>query len=113
MLILKRGLQFNPNDSNLWLALEQALFEMCDFEAAQRICNLKSHDTDLGSSEQLFNRQFLSLSHTQSDALCQRRREWALHWEELQQQKSYGPIWPDLLLEPFKGRRLRIGISFC
>ena len=45
-----------------------------------------------------------------------RRREWALHWEELQQQKSYGPIWPDLLLEPFKGRRLRIGYlsaDFC
>ena len=32
---------------NLWLALEQALFEMCDFKAAQKICALKGLDTDL------------------------------------------------------------------
>ena len=79
--ILKRGLQLNPDDSNLWLALEQALFEMCDFQAAERICHLQGHDTDLSNSEQLFNRQFLSLSHAQSDALCQKRREWATQWE--------------------------------
>ena len=62
-LILKRGLQFNPDDKNLWLALEQALFEMCNFSAAQRICKLKGLDTNLSNTEQLFNRQFLSLSH--------------------------------------------------
>ena len=30
--------------------------------------------------------------------------------------ESYGPLWPDLLLEPSKGRRLRIGYlsaDFC
>ena len=35
-LILKRGIQFNPEDNNLWLALEQILFEMCNFESAQK-----------------------------------------------------------------------------
>ena len=59
-LILKRGLQFNPEDKKLWLALEQALFEMCNFKAAQKICDLHKLDTDLSNSEQLFNRQFLS-----------------------------------------------------
>ena len=115
-MILKRGLQFNPDDKNLWLALEQALFEMCNFEAAQRICTLQGLDTNISNSEQLFNRQFLSLSHEQSDSLCQKRREWALHWEAEQKQQSYGPLWPDLLLEPMKGRRLRIGYlsaDFC
>ena len=114
--ILKRGLQFNPDDRNLWLALEQALFEMCNFKSAQKICSLKGHDTDLSNSEQLFNRQFLSLSHTQSDELCQQRREWAVSWEAAQGLKGYGPLWPDLLLEPSEGRRLRIGYlsaDFC
>ena len=30
-------------------------------------------------------------------------------WEADQKQKSYGPLWPDLLLEPSEGRRLRVG----
>ncbi|WP_226412902.1 tetratricopeptide repeat protein [Synechococcus sp. MU1642] len=115
-LILKRGLQYNPNDNNLWLALEQALCEMCNLEAARKICAFRGFDTDIKSSEQLFNRQFLSLSQTQSDELCERRLEWAKHWEDGQKKKSYGPLWPDLLLEPHTGRRLRIGYlsaDFC
>ena len=115
-LILKRGLQFNPDDKNLWLALEQALFEMCNFSAAQRICKLKGLDTNLSNTEQLFNRQFLSLSHEQSDSLCKERRDMALRWESEKKQQIYGPLWPDLLLEPIKGRRLRIGYlssDFC
>ena len=38
------------------------------------------------------------------------------HWMAVQKQQSYGPLWPDLLLEPSKGRRLRIGYlsaDFC
>ena len=115
-LILKRGIQFNPEDNNLWLALEQILFEMCNFESAQRICTLRGHETSLSNSEQLFNRQFLSLSYTQSDSLCQKRQEWAKCWEANQKQKSNAPLWPDLLLEPFEGRRLRVGYlsaDFC
>ena len=108
-LILKRGLQFNPEDKNLWLALEQSLSEMCDFEAAQKICKLKGLDSELSNSEQVFNRHFLSLSNIQSDSLCQKRREWALHWEMEKRRSSYGPLWPDLLLEPSQNRRLRIG----
>ena len=107
--ILKRGLQFNPNDKNLWLALEQALFEMCDFEAAERICSSQKLDKDIANTEQLFNRQFLSLSKEQSDSLCKKRNEWAKQWETNQKHKSHGPLWPDLLLEPSDNRRLRIG----
>ena len=58
----------------------------------------------------------MSLSHAQSDGLCQQRREWAVHWEAGEKQKGYGPLWPDLLLEPSEGRRLRIGYlsaDFC
>ena len=114
--ILKRGLQFNPKDRNLWLALEQSMFEMCDLKAAKKICTMQNLDIDLSNSEQLFNRQFMSLSHAQSDGLCQQRREWAVHWEAGEKQKGYGPLWPDLLLEPSEGRRLRIGYlsaDFC
>ena len=114
--ILKQGLKFNPEDDNLWLALEQAVFEMCNFEAAEKICNLRRHDAEFRSSEQLFNRQFLSLSNNQSDSLCKKRREWAVSWESSQKKQTYGPLWPDLLLEPREGRRLRIGYlsaDFC
>ena len=43
---------------------------MCNFEAARKICILRGLDADLKSSEQLFNRQFLSLSNNQSDSNC-------------------------------------------
>ena len=116
VLILKRGLQFAPEDKNLWLALEQALFEMCKFEAAERICALHELDTNINNDEQLFNRQFLSLSYTQSEDLCQKRRDWALKWEERHEKQSLGALWQDLLLEPKEGRRLRVGYissDFC
>ena len=114
--ILKQGLKFNPEDDNLWLALEQAVFEMCNFKSAEKICNLRRHDAEFISSEQLFNRQFLSLSNNQSDSLCKKRREWAVNWERGQKKQTYGPLWPDLLLEPREGRRLRVGYlsaDFC
>ena len=114
--ILKRGLQFSPEDRNLWIALEQLQIEMCNFEAARKICILKKLDTNLRNSEEVFNREFLSLSSTQSEQLCQKRRKWAIHWETSQKKQSHGPLWPDLLLEPIEGRRLRIGYisaDFC
>ncbi|TCD58125.1 O-linked N-acetylglucosamine transferase, SPINDLY family protein [Synechococcus sp. BS55D] len=114
--ILKRGLQFNPEDHNLWLALEQALCELCDFEGAERVCALHKLDKNLESNEQIFNRQFLSLSVQQTEELCQKRKQWALHWEGCQQRMGHGPLWPDLLLEPLASRRLRIGYlsaDFC
>ena len=114
--ILKRGLLFHPNDRNLWLALEQAFFEMCNFDSAQKICTKQKLDNDLNNNEQLFNRQFLSLSHPQTDELCRKRRKWSADWEIGQKKNTNGPIWPDLLLEPSNGRRLRIGYlsaDFC
>ena len=114
--ILKYGLQFSPEDQNLWLALEQLFFEMCNFEAAQKINNLQGLDRRLNNSEQLFNRQFLSLSYHQTNKLCIERRNWARHWEIEQRKQSFGPLWPDLLLESTKGRRLRVGYlsaDFC
>ena len=101
---------------NLWLALEQAFVEMCDFESAESICKLQKLDTKISNSEQLFNRQFLSLSHDQSETRCKKRKEWAMCWEADQIEKIYGPLWPDLLLEPRKQRRLRVGYlsaDFC
>ena len=58
----------------------------------------------------------MSLSHNQDDTLCQKRRKWALDWEQFQKRKGCGPLWPDLLLEPKERRRLRIGYisaDFC
>ena len=92
------------------------MFEMCNFKAAKRICSLQNLDTDLSNSEKLFNRQFMSLSHTQSNALCQTRKKWAKDWEAVEERKGCGPLWPDLLLEPHEERRLRIGYlsaDFC
>ena len=114
--ILKQGLIFNPNDNNLWLALEQALCEMCKFETARKICDLRGVDADLNSNEKLFNRQFLSLSHSQTEDLCKTRQGWASHWEMVQKQQSYGPLYKDLIQEPNEGRRLRVGYlsaDFC
>ena len=50
------------------------MFEMCDLKAAKKICTMQNLDIDLSNSEQLFNRQFMSLSHAQSNALCQQRK---------------------------------------
>ena len=99
-MILKRGLQFNPDDKNLWLALEQALFEMCNFSAAKKICKLQGLNNNISNTEQLFNRQFLSLSNEQSDSLCKERRDWP--YVGRIETAKYGPLWPDLLLEPIK-----------
>ena len=68
---------------------------MCNLEAARKACKLQELDTNLSNIEQLFNRQFLSLSDSQTDDLCKQRREWARHWEAEQKQKS-GPLWQDL-----------------
>ena len=99
-LILKRGLQFNPDDKNLWLALEQALFEMCNFSAAQRICKLKGLDTNISNTEQLFNRQFLVLVMSNLIHLPRATR-YGLTLGAEKKQQIYGPLWPDLL-EPIK-----------
>ena len=74
---------------------------------------MHGHDTNIKNSEQLFNRQFLCLSHEQSEALCKKRQEWALHWMAGQKQQSYGPLWPDLLLEPSKGTTPKNWLSIC
>ena len=95
--ILKRGLQFAPNDENLWIALEQALFEMCNFEAAEKICSLKGLDSKFSNNEQLLN-DSLSLSKLRlihcayEDVIGQIGRT--------SEKEQLWPAWQDLLLEP-------------
>ena len=52
--ILKRGLQFNPDDRNSGCHWNRHYLK-CNFEAADKICVLQGHETDLTNSEQLFN----------------------------------------------------------
>ena len=47
-LFLKRGFQFNPEDLNLWLALEQALCEMCYLKLLKEFANCISLTLTLG-----------------------------------------------------------------
>ena len=94
---------------------EQAVFICAIFLLLKEYVSFRN-ETNIHNSEQLFNRQFLSLSHTQSDALCKKRRHWAIHWQARQKEQSHGPLWPDMILESSEGRRLRIGYlsaDFC
>ena len=41
----------------------------------KKICTKQKLDNDLNNNEQLFNRQFLSLSHPQTDELCRKKAQ--------------------------------------
>ena len=105
--ILQRGLQHQPEDLELQQALAQILGEMAKPAAVQRLQQLWGRDDSLLKPAHLFSQQFLGIgtAPAASSALAAQARQWEVRCQET----SVGPLWPDQLLEPLPGRRLRVG----
>ena len=106
-LILQRGLQWAPQHSPLHQALAQGLAEMGKDAATLRAFErLEQLGEELGELA-LFSRQFIGMATNLVPA--EQRAGQARAWEQRQQALGLGPLWPDYLLEPLDGRRLRVG----
>ena len=107
--ILQRGLCEAPDNADLQEALQQSLSEMARTDAAARCRSLwKRPDEELKPSY-LFSRQFLGIGTASGDSESQALAAQARSWEQQSEQKSLGPLWPDNILEPLEGRKLRVG----
>ena len=103
----KTGPLYGTDNEDLQEAFQQILAEMARPEAAERCRKLWArHDEDLKTSH-LFSRQFLGIGTTKVDT--QALAEQARNWEQRSQTQFIGPLWPDNILEPLEGRRMRIG----
>jgi len=102
--VLQQGLKLEPNHANLRHALVQSLAERGQLERAMPLLR-ELLAADSLSDQQLFNAQFLGAGYGLLSST--ERRQLARRWE--QRQRRLGPLWPDLLLEPLAGRRLRVG----
>jgi predicted O-linked N-acetylglucosamine transferase (SPINDLY family) len=112
--LLLRALQRHPQHLELQQALSQSLAEMGQLQACQRLWTLWPRDESSLKDVHLFSQQFLGASYglLSSQQRCMQARQW----EERQQQAGIGRLWPDLMLEPLAGRRLRVGYlsaDFC
>ena len=105
--VIQRGLCLAPENEDLQEALQQSLAEMARPEAAARCRSLWSRPDELLKTSYLFSRQFLGIGTAagNSQALAKQAR----NWEKRSEKKSLGPLWPDNILEPLKGRKLRVG----
>jgi len=106
--VLKRALQLHPEHWDLQEALGQALAEMGNDAATQRLWQRQARRplADL-KDVHVFNRQFLGISSPCLDATD--LAEQARAWEQQKLAQGVGPLWPDLLTEPRDGRPLRVG----
>ena len=112
--ILKQGVKLNPSNLDLQEALGQALAEMAKPEQAKRIWSLRKKEDEPLKDLHLFSHQFLGASYGLIPA--EERAKMARNWENEKKRKGVGRLWPDLLLEPLEGRRLRVGYlsaDFC
>jgi len=105
--ILQRGLQHQPEDLELQQALAQILAEMAQSAALERLQQRWARDDNAMKTAHLFSQQFLGVSTAPADSTTLATK--ARQWEARCQQASVGPLWPDQLLEPLPGRRLRVG----
>ena len=105
--ILQRGLCYDPSNTDLQEALQQILAEMARPESAARCNTLWPCPDDQLKASYLHSRQFLGVGTAPSDS--QALANQARSWEQRVQKKLFGPLWPDTILEPLKGRKLRVG----
>ena len=105
--LLQRGLCYDPNNKDVQEALNQILTEMARPEAAERCHELWSCANDEPKANYLFSRQFLGIGTASVDS--QLLADQARRWEERSQKAGIGPLWRDTMLEPLKGRKLRVG----
>lgn len=112
--ILVRALQWHPSHPDLQQAYGQSLAELGRLDATARLWQRWPGDTSSLKDVALFSQQFLGASYGLVSAA--ERADQARRWEVHQQQRGYGRLWPDLLLEPLEGRKLRVGYlsaDFC
>ena len=105
--VLQRGLCYEPSNTDLQEALQQILAEMARPEAAARCRALWSRPDEQLKASYLFSRQFLGIGTAagNSEELAAQARSW----EQRCQKQQLGPLWPDTILEPLEGRKLRVG----
>ena len=105
--VLQRGLCYEPTNTDLQESLQQILAEMACPEAAARCHELWSRPDEQLKTSYLFSRQFLGIGAAAGDS--QALATQARSWEQRSQKQKIGPLWPDTILEPTKGRKLRVG----
>ena len=105
--VIQRGLCYEPNNTDLQESLQQILAEMARPAAAARCSELWSRPADELKTSYLFSRQFLGIGTAERDshALATQARRW----EKSSQRARIGPLWPDNILQPLTGRKLRVG----
>ncbi|NBU72099.1 MAG: tetratricopeptide repeat protein, partial [Bacteroidetes bacterium] len=112
--VLKGGLRFCPDHCDLVQALSQSLAEMGrQRQAIELWRRSKSAQMDFKDTH-VFNLQFLGASYGLVSE--QERASIARRWEEHKLSQGIGRLWPDQLLEPLEGRKLRVGYlsaDFC
>ena len=106
--ILKRGLSYEPSNTDLQEALQQILAEMGRPEASARCLKLWAQPEETLKQSYLFSRQFLGIGTSSGDsqALANQARKWEL---QTQKKQLLSPLWCDTLLEPIENRKLRVG----
>ena len=110
--VLQAGLKRHPDNSELRHAYGQSLAERGQQRQALPLLREAIDRGQAVKQDHLFNLQFLGAGYGLLSAA--ERRELARGWEA--RKRRLGPLWPDLMLEPLEGRRLRVGYlsaDFC
>ena len=105
--VLQRGLCQDPGNKDLQEAIQQILSEMARPEAAARCNELWPLPNKQLKASYMFSRQFLGIGTAASDS--RELADQARSWEDQVQKQNLGPLWPDSILEPLEGRKLRVG----
>lgn len=110
--VVQHGLKLHPGHRDLNHALVQSLAERGQQQRALPLLRELIDNGKASKAQELFNLQFLGAGYGLLSSA--ERQQLARRWE--QQQRRLGPLWPDLMLEPLQGRRLRVGYlsaDFC
>ena len=105
--VLQRGLCYQPDNADIQEALQQILAEMARPEAVARCLELWPRSNEVLKTNYLFSRQFLGLGTARGDS--QELADQARCCEQRSLSQCVGSLWPDNILEPLDGRKLRVG----
>ena len=110
--VLQKGLKLEPNNDDFQQAYAQSLAERGQQEKAMPLLKNIINKGLATKDSFIFNLQFLGSGYRLIEA--SQLRELAIEWEKLK--CGSGFLWPDYLLEPLGGRRIRVGYlsgDFC
>ena len=106
--ILKDGIRWHPHNHGMERALLQALISRGHWSSTTLKRWQAVHaKTQTWTRDQLFSFQFLGSGFGLADP--EQLRQAARTWEQQQIVQIQTPLWPDRLLQPLSGRRLRLG----